>query len=102
NQVTTQVNPLSLPDALPIFERFGTKRKPARGNKRKSAQEPAGKTGPLLSCVDPMPRCRPLGHAALPLRLTDAMVHTGPQFLQARAEEHTSELQSRENLVCRL
>src|SRR5690606_41067436 len=32
----------------------------------------------------------------------DLAAHLVPQVLQQRSEEHTSELQSRENLVCRL
>src|SRR5688572_30968363 len=38
------------------------------------------------------------GHACQPRRCTDADEHR----LRARSEEHTSELQSQSNLVCRL
>src|SRR5690606_41612163 len=40
---------------------------------------------------------RPAGRHLRPLGLREQ-----PQHLRARSEEHTSELQSRENLVCRL
>src|SRR2546430_4666892 len=33
---------------------------------------------------------------------TSALAHCGPQPLPVRLEEHTSELQSQSNLVCRL
>src|SRR5690606_39509077 len=37
------------------------------------------------------------------VRLLGDIVHSNPQFVtNTRSEEHTSELQSRENLVCRL
>src|SRR5690606_41552802 len=56
------------------------------------------------------PACLELGHDGLLLRRLHSPVHQAdPQFrellrqaLEGRSEEHTSELQSRENLVCRL
>src|SRR5690606_40476609 len=35
-------------------------------------------------------------------RVVASIVISSPSFTRARSEEHTSELQSRENLVCRL
>src|SRR5690606_41944113 len=44
-----------------------------------------------------------LGHPASLLLVAQAVARLGGQAdLMARSEEHTSELQSRENLVCRL
>src|SRR5690606_41923574 len=37
-----------------------------------------------------------------PFSLGQSLVSLSPESLNARSEEHTSELQSRENLVCRL
>src|SRR5690606_42092993 len=34
--------------------------------------------------------------------LWNAMLFSSPEWMNRRSEEHTSELQSRENLVCRL
>src|SRR5690606_42156529 len=41
-------------------------------------------------------------HARLPLRGTGRRRARSGRWIRARSEEHTSELQSRENLVCRL
>src|SRR5690606_40186286 len=90
---TTQISPLSLHDALPIYE---------------GAHGAAGSVRP----------CLPQRHADrdrwVSGRLHPRVLHgfaadrnhfqprrPGPAFLR-RSEEHTSELQSRENLVCRL
>src|SRR5690606_40920068 len=40
--------------------------------------------------------------ASLVLSFTDYNILSTPRFVGLRSEEHTSELQSRENLVCRL
>src|SRR5690625_1079601 len=96
----TSLRPLSLHDALPIFIRWrgrglapwgagGVCTGPPRG--RRSARGDARS----LDSLDPSPQ---LGR-----RLQDCVllceVDRGPQ---ARSEEHTSELQSRGHLVCRL
>src|SRR5436309_9840470 len=56
-----------------------------------------------LSLHDALPISR-AGRAARPADPTrpDALRLPAPARLQRRSEEHTSELQSRENLVCRL
>src|SRR5688572_32672399 len=41
-------------------------------------------------------------HAADGAGETAQLLHQGRQFLRPRSEEHTSELQSQSNLVCRL
>src|SRR2546430_9990461 len=43
-----------------------------------------------------------LGHAAHDPRLAAELLHVGDQRDHHRSEEHTSELQSQSNLVCRL
>src|SRR5690606_41196737 len=96
---TAHVYTLSLPDALPILP---LQMRPAH------RAAPPGRSTPTP------------GRAALPSAILagDNLLHNatrlsnptarsyGPRFLhrgqRARSEEHTSELQSRENLVCRL
>src|SRR5690606_41548666 len=68
---------LSLDDALPIFGRFGG--------------------GPVGSA----PLAPGGGHAGAAERQVQAPEPAGGRHVD-RSEEHTSELQSRENLVCRL
>src|SRR3712207_6903475 len=84
NTATTEIYPLSLPDALPI-------------------SRPEGLRLPLPEgwrMVRPVPR---------PRRQTGPVWTTGPTAgvgllvrAEGRSEEHTSELQSRQYLVCRL
>src|SRR5690606_40097720 len=86
---TTEIYTLSLHDALPISgEQWGARQR-AAGRPDRGA---AGRTGPAAGLRAPRggPGRRPdrgIGRGG------------GPD---ARSEEHTSELQSRENLVCRL
>src|SRR3712207_8136610 len=72
---TTEIYPLSLHDALPIFCRFG-------------------------SSFELM-RSEPVGYSADTLRQALAYVRRSAD-MGGRSEEHTSELQSRQYLVCRL
>src|SRR3712207_7963550 len=79
---TTEIYPLSLPDALPIL----VPRRPARSSpptrpRRWSWSRPCGG-----------PTCRHGSWTAAP----------GGSCRRRRSEEHTSELQSRQYLVCRL
>src|SRR5690606_41195598 len=93
---------LSLHDALPIFEGDDDPR------------ELAGATGLLLVRVLHLLRRAADGLPVGDLRLADVRLdlelaaHAVDEHVEvelahpARSEEHTSELQSRENLVCRL
>src|SRR2546430_4168984 len=73
---TTEIYTLSLHDALPIFD------------------EGAGLQ--LVTVADGG------GHLAREDHGTVAQVFLAPRARQVRSEEHTSELQSQSNLVCRL
>src|SRR5690606_39624454 len=89
---TTELYPLPLHDALPICGRAGCAR--ARHAARFPARPRPGSTAarrPLIARSWPrQKRTRVRGGS------------TGVRPGSARSEEHTSELQSRENLVCRL
>src|SRR5690606_42015723 len=81
---TAEIYTLSLHDALPIlFRRVVESVTPSSGNDRVQL--------PPTSSATP---------AQLALRRQHAMGR--PAKSAARSEEHTSELQSRENIVCRL
>src|SRR5690606_42085725 len=88
----TELYTLSLHDALPIF---GSQRAVALPGRRRQ------RAASGLSCRLDDRRLddqRAFGHQErepLPIRGVEAAAHR-------RSEEHTSELQSRENLVCRL
>src|SRR3712207_8332470 len=73
----TEITPLPQPAALPFF------------------RVPLPAAQPPLSAPGPAPRPR------LPLRARGG-VHGGGGADRVRSEEHTSELQSRQYLVCRL
>src|SRR5690606_39831975 len=85
---TSQIRPLSLHDALPIFGR-------------------ADSTGPvpkLENAYDPKSaehiKAGTYPKDADMIKEMDAVAKVS--FIMSRSEEHTSELQSREKLVCRL
>src|SRR3712207_9516999 len=85
---TTEIYTLSLHDALPIYP-------PAKGSRwrwrtRKWCR-PRGETPPATAPRRPCPGSRETGLAGAP-----------PPRSRRRSEEHTSELQSRQYLVCRL
>src|SRR5690606_42029201 len=89
---TTCIHTLSLPDALPIWlihEVFARRVETQRKRRRPVGDE-----------IDPqdLRREQRQGDTAAVLRQQAEKI--GEQH--ARSEEHTSELQSRENLVCRL
>src|SRR5206468_10303404 len=86
----TELHPLSLHDALPISTP-PTPAPPCRPATSRSCSPPT--TAPHSSSVtrrSPTPSCTP-GPTGSPARSS-----------RARSEEHTSELQSRSDLVCRL
>src|SRR5438270_9885920 len=78
---TTEIYTLSLHDALPICP----------GERQHENQKDDGKAAPRAPAVDP----HFLNHA------DGGREHHGKQRAH-RSEEHTSELQSQSNLVCRL
>src|SRR5690606_41229859 len=92
----TPTAPLSLHDALPISTR-GTRRPHAGRGRARPVREPAG----VLRAVAWRTRARQHSwrHAA---RRGRPVGVGGCHCRGPRSEEHTSELQSRENLVCRL
>src|SRR3712207_9420819 len=79
---TTEIYTLSLHDALPISGEHGRRVHRPRVLVRREADHPGRAGGPLL---------RQAARAA-----------DGVRRLLHRSEEHTSELQSRQYLVCRL
>src|SRR5690606_42001453 len=96
---TTEIYSLSLHDALPIWGRVC--RRDDEGNQRgasKCVDSTVRATPlPVLQHVIVRPRANLFSKREGDLRSTgDGIVSRG------RSEEHTSELQSRENLVCRL
>src|SRR5690606_41120685 len=99
---TTALYPLSLHDALPILslgfccclEQFQEKWKPVF--RPELRQDKCRRSMPSLCgermSARPCPKARTISTRPWPIRSRRA----------CRSEEHTSELQSRENLVCRL
>src|SRR5690606_40305563 len=86
---STVIYSLSLHDALPISPSVGAT---TRSSVRPSAQPPAC----TRTATGPRARGLPMAAAA------SGSPPTTPARQPTRSEEHTSELQSRENLVCRL
>src|SRR5690606_41287810 len=90
---TTKIYSLSLHDALPIFLERGGGTQRLHFGRRARIDAPPGPVPLRLERLEPPNRgvlLRPGGE--------DRQVG----FRGSRSEEHTSELQSRENLVCRL
>src|SRR3712207_7101136 len=88
---TTEIYTLSLHDALPIWAAHRAGRRSPRGPRPRAPGRRSARRPPAAS-----PRWTPrlppeLGVEGLPQRLAEE-----------RSEEHTSELQSRQYLVCRL
>src|SRR5690606_41531164 len=92
------ISPLSLHDALPIFlggvhgTGFDVDAHPAP---RPLEGQLAGPPAPAPCTTEPLPQCHGPPQVAMRVVLPG-------EADPARSEEHTSELQSRENLVCRL
>src|SRR5690606_42023991 len=95
---STQLHTLSLHDALPILKSFSPS---ARGCSRPKG--PA-RFGPIRSCMMAAtlrsPQVAYMATPSDPSRMT--VMRISFCRINPRSEEHTSELQSRENLVCRL
>src|SRR2546430_6035183 len=94
---TTEISPLPLHDALPIWAPQLPRRRPEPRRRRAGC---ATLGGPARH------RRRPRGPAAgrrrRALRRHPGLHAGGSARLDYRSEEHTSELQSQSNLVCRL
>src|SRR5688572_31240412 len=81
DSATTEIYTLSLHDALPIWRPRSS---------RISSTRPASKDNPALRAG-----------SSIALRSSSRFM-SGSGIRQSRSEEHTSELQSQSNLVCRL
>src|SRR5690606_42061617 len=95
---TPPTYPLSLHDALPIWPRHHQRRaEPTAADRRrpKPGDSPRGARVPLGAAAGAAARQRLTPCATRPPTDVD-------RSAVVRSEEHTSELQSRENLVCRL
>src|SRR5690606_42054752 len=95
-----QLGPLSLHDALPISVLTGgAERMPTRSTR-------SGRpTAHSSACIPPIDPPMTPAHTSMPrasARRTCAATWSRIVRYGNRSEEHTSELQSRENLVCRL
>src|SRR5690606_41127552 len=96
---TREIYTLSLHDALPIWSRFGARLEPFS---HVDLQLHTGRSLDVVTQADTL-------HAYGSTLVTDyprytagtAMLETAEKIV-SRSEEHMSELQSRENLVCRL
>src|SRR5690606_41051096 len=91
---TTDIYTLSLHDALPISTRTHKADREYRPAARRTNLIQESTAAPL---VRRLARPAPSGRAALVRKIAAV-----PPHHRERSEEHTSELQSRENLVCRL
>src|SRR5690606_41863655 len=84
------------PTLFPYTTLFRSAALPARGTRRPCRRRSASRTGPK-------PLVRQPACVAAVLRIRRSGCRVGRECRGARrSEEHTSELQSRENLVCRL
>src|SRR5690606_40215497 len=92
--------PLSLPDALPILGVASAGAALAPGFETLVAMRVAQGAGGALAAPAALALLRALFPA--PAGFARAMAVWGGVSVLGRSEEHTSELQSRENLVCRL
>src|SRR5207244_5131537 len=94
-------SPLSLHDALPIYgfaqgpEAAGRRRGRSSRQAFVDEQYPHRAPGQLIG--DPT-----AGHPASDHDYIENLIHESPEAKQLRSEEHTSELQSPDHLVCRL
>src|SRR5690606_41475421 len=98
---TTQIDSLSLHDALPIWNSFTTGTLTASDieNHARYSGRAFGVSGGVGVNGQGEQGDRQLGRGSLDGRAGGMSANKGIGF---RSEEHTSELQSRENLVCRL
>src|SRR5690606_40593757 len=99
---TTALHPLSLHDALPIClvgdlgQRLQV-RDDAAGVGQALAEDRLGlRPDRALHCLQVVE----VDEVAVPVELPEGFAELGDRAAVERSEEHTSELQSRENLVC--
>src|SRR2546430_13602970 len=83
---TTEIYPLSLHDALPIYEEWDALARRAVAEQRAAGRFVPGLGHPVHKSADPR----------------TAVIIALAEQEGLRSEEHTSELQSQSNLVCRL
>src|SRR5699024_11356709 len=97
---TTAISPLSLHDALPISRKGYAFSEDTEMQREFEAAFPYQETDDQLRCIEEikadMEKQRPMD------RLLCGDVGYGKTEVAIRSEEHTSELQSRFDLVCRL
>src|SRR5690606_39758813 len=93
---TTETYPLSLHDALPIYRIAAYSTASSRAASRWSKVRPRSPSE-SIHAARKVSRCALVSLSTNERGMTLAFPGTRP-----RSEEHTSELQSRENLVCRL
>src|SRR5690606_40400455 len=99
---TSAIYTLSLHDALPISRKRSTPSPPAkRGAARSSSRRPPLPASPAGGSFGSLAASRPYPRSAATTASRPAST-AGGRSPDGRSEEHTSELQSRENLVCRL
>src|SRR5439155_21331756 len=94
---TTAISTLSLHDALPIYDTFRQADARAREELRRSTREVDDRLELPSDVVEPAD----LGPTHV-RALDEKLPGRGGEFFVERSEEHTSELQSRGHLVCRL
>src|SRR2546430_7080694 len=92
---TTEISPLPLPAALPILQELRAAIPPSC--RRRQLRTPGGAVA-SSACI-PFATATSGANAGLK---TKARSFLAPSPLMSRSEEHTSELQSQSNLVCRL
>src|SRR5690606_40810152 len=95
---TTKIYTLSLHDALPIWVKLGARR---NGLLVAAETELFGDTGAYASLGEKV-MTRATTHSTGPYVIPHVKSDCYAVYTNNRSEEHTSELQSRENLVCRL
>src|SRR5690606_40464758 len=95
----TELSPLSLHDALPICERVASGEDGADAEARAKAEAAAEAARKAREEAEEQERARRAVEAEV-AEINRLM--TEARRPKPRSEEHTSELQSRENLVCRL
>src|SRR5207244_13228579 len=97
---TSVLSPLSLHDALPISLRGRRRSALDRSHAGIRSAGRAIRRRCQRSCVDSHERSRILTFALYSLRVSTRL--RVPTCVVSRSEEHTSELQSPDHLVCRL